>query len=286
MSKGRKPRRSKAARQAKRTRRQNRRRPPTRPPRPPRLADPALVTTQAALRRINRHILSFNFTAGPDPTASFQELCRLGLADLDAYPIGNGQHLSDAHMNADKASHYTRTALEHFQEHIGEDGNIRTQNAGWLIVMAGQFVDAAVLPYMKDKRFYNVPTLVLLRSALECAARGGFIALGRRDEASVYQRGTNATAQSCFDRVRAAVLRRRPSATTPDVVYGWLSDATHLNVNMFLHPPSREDAYAAIAYVAWFTAAMAELVTGERLAEWPSVWPSHLPWDGASQANS
>lgn len=81
--------------------------------------------------------------------------------------------------------------------------------------------------------------------------------------------------------VEPEVRQKWRSADPPVLVYQWLCRFTHFDgavVNRLVQGAGiRADAYAGTAYVAWFAAAVAEILMGQRFAEPPRL-PSPPPW--------
>lgn len=77
-------------------------------------------------------------------------------------------------------------------------------------------------------------------------------------------------------------------APDPVSVYGWLSEHVHFTkVCIDDGAPAHEEAYAALAYVAWSAAVVAEAHVGiGGLAVWPVEWPEQLPWETEPSTNA
>jgi hypothetical protein len=86
----------------------------------------------------------------------------------------------------------------------------------------------------------------------------------------------------------AALRTKRPGISDPDLVSKWMSQYVHFQRAALLsnHTAAGDrhlchaDGYAAVAYVGWACAAIAEVALGyDDIATWPERWPDVLPWD-------
>jgi hypothetical protein len=160
-------------------------------------------------------------------------------------------------------------------------------------------VNSALLIHLHSVGWYDNAALVLLRTALELAARGGFIALGVGNEATRWTEGPKLgteeeqdaaealfSAANCCAKIAPMLKHREVTSADPYAVYQWLCRFTHFDYKAFEmnHDASddhisHEHAYAALAYVAWVCAVIAEVVVGDStIARWPAVWPAKLQW--------
>ena len=227
-----------------------------------------------------------------NPVENFAEFVHVGPLDLDAQTIGNGRDLADVYVNAFAAGGLIRRMAEEMGKHgLTINPRDRANAAGLNILAAAQMVSSALLTHLRASSWYVNGTLVLLRTAINLAVRGGAIAIGTADEATRFFDGPNLPTprerkaaefdiSKCCEVLAPHVTSREPHASPPLAVYKWLCAFTHLDAKVLGKPPTHEDAYAAIAYVSWLCAAFAEIVTGvPDLAVWPKRWPASLPWE-------
>jgi hypothetical protein len=158
---------------------------------------------------------------------------------------------------------------------IGPRAEAAALNVNAAYVTAG----CALLTHMRKDELYDYGTCALLRPSLELAGRSIFISQGTSEEVTRFKNGPRLRASEYWPRANAAVELRRPGTWEPKRVYDWLCRFTHFEESVMREGPSRESAYAALAYVSWVCAIAAELVTGlTELAKWPESWPAQLPW--------
>lgn len=250
--------------------------------------DDALVTIQSLL--VGK-LTSFKFGSEGDPQENFRKFATTNITDLDQFETGNASHLMEVNVQVNAVTEL----IESMGAELGKQAPLpnvppRTLVAVTLIQAAAQMVNSALVMHMRASKWYTKSTLILLRSAIEQVAVCGFIALGSGCEATRWLEGhkledekarknAKILAAECFHRVRPFISNRYPQAGDPYNVYRWLCNYTHLNSAALASDTTHEDAYAAMAYVAWFCAALAEHVLGvPGVARWPQVWPAKLPW--------
>jgi hypothetical protein len=164
--------------------------------------------------------------------------------------------------------------------------NLRANNAGANVFAAVGMVQGALLLHLHSIGWHDNNALILLRTALDLVARAAFIADRRASEATQWERGANVRAVDSYPHLGSLLTRREPGVSDPHDVYEWLCSFSHFDSKALLlnHTSSAQrlkpdDVYAALAYVAWACAVLAEVITGvPDLAVWPDPWPVKLPW--------
>jgi len=223
-----------------------------------------------------------------DADENFQKFAVENVADLKARKVGNATDLAAAYLNAFKAEHLVRKCSEKIEaEQLPAD--LRANYASVNIAVGVGMLHSAILVHMR-RNWHQHAGLILCRSALELVVRAGLLAITADDEPSRWSEGptlgsreerrlAELGAARCCDTILPLVQTAEPTASSPRQVYEWLCGYTHLDAPAIKHPLASEAVYAAIAYVGWLAAVVAETVIGrEDIAEWPSAWPTPLPW--------
>jgi hypothetical protein len=110
---------------------------------------------------------------------------------------------------------------------------------------------------------------------------------GADEDRASWLAGHRVRATDSLPALRNALRTKRPDVSDPESVFTWLSGHVHLTKDAVMANHSsaerrlgHPDAYAALAYVCWACAVMAEIGLGyDDIAEWPKRWPHPLPWD-------
>ncbi len=235
---------------------------------------------------------------GLDDDAAEDELRHFATGDLAEWMSqspGAAKRLLAAYQNAWLAD-ATIVAFARESEERNVEVPLRAQNAGICVISGSACVRSALLLALQTEPWYGLAALSLLRSGLDVAALGGYIALGSRCEATLWEGRDQLTnsqqhtfrkvfsAPNCCARIWPALVARHAGAPHPYDVYGWLCNFTHVNFNAVernfkdaCDPLTHATVYPALAYVAWACAVVAEIVTGRAVAVWPDL-PAALPW--------
>jgi hypothetical protein len=249
---------------------------------------PAMVPLSKILRDGAFGPLRFNSGVTGDSDENWQQFAVQHVANLKSRAVGNANHLEAAYMNAFRADVLVRQLGEKVQaEHLPED--LRANYASVNIMVAVGLLHSALLVHMREN-WHQHAALVLCRSALELGVRAGVLAVTTGDEPSQWwdgarlptadeRRKAELKAGACCDMIVPLVRAANPGADPPRRVYEWLCGYTHLDSVAIMKPLPTEAAYAALAYTGWVCAVVAEIIADwPGLAEWPTVWPTPLPW--------
>ena len=158
-------------------------------------------------------------------------------------------------------------------------------DAGVNLITAFHMLQSALLLHMRPEAWNDNCAPIFARTAMECTGRAALIAHGRTDEPHRWDKGPTFSAAQCVAALELAPVVLPAHVPRPKRVYAWLCNFTHMNsegVARYTSPPvdAHEGTYAALAYVSWLTALVAEGVSGHSpLARWPGTMPAKLPWD-------
>jgi hypothetical protein len=261
--------------------------------------DPPLETFIEILARTGEPVTSVK----PRPLPSDPEAC------LRDRPTGLGTDWSRRSLGTPARVLAVHWNLEFVADTLEQLGNViesrkaqnrRANDGGVNIVAAVNMTETALLTHLRWHSWHENATLIMLRTALELAVRGGFIALGKKNEAARWTYGPDhkdrrireaavALFKNMFDMCKVVAPRlteREPTCPEPYAVYKWLCGFSHLdNTAIAMHlggalrPFTHDMAFAVYAYVGRLCAALAEVVTGcPDLAVWPKDWPDPWPW--------
>ncbi len=216
---------------------------------------------------------------------------RTRLADGD---LGGPKDLREVHRNVGFAVHIERILADLLG--VCAVRNVpapeRLIVATKLVALGAHHVTAAHVLHIRDEPVHHAAALTLARTAIELVARGGWVALGTGSEprrvveggllgTREQRRAAEISATTCLKAVESEVRQKWRSADPPVRVYQWLCRFTHFDgavVNRLVQGAGiRADAYAGTAYVAWFAAAVGEILMGQRFAEPPRL-PDPPPW--------
>jgi hypothetical protein len=223
------------------------------------------------------------------------EFATKGLTDWSDRPPDYATMLLRAYDNAYVADRAVAVCAEQLRT-MNLSPGLRADNAGTNVIVAAAMVRSALLMNIQREDWYANSALIVLRTALELAATGGFIALGAENEAIVWEERERLqeqeiksyermfSARKRCDCIRPELESRDPTAPDPYEVYGWLCSFTHFDVTAVgMNFKGGSDqirqttVLAPLAYVSWVCAVVAEVVTGIAGLAQPGNWKA-VPW--------
>ena len=143
------------------------------------LAPTELMTFAQALGKVDIYRQSFTRVMPDDSDGAFKEFRVTGWDDLSTRSIGSEHDLALAYANARFAVDTLRRAAEALEGSPSTNRRPEPANvAGLLVVAAGQLVNSAVLPHLRQNAWEERASLVVLRTALETLAASAAIATG------------------------------------------------------------------------------------------------------------
>lgn len=250
---------------------------------PPIVPDPPLESLRSTLDRAGKTIRGVRAGSNGDPESNLHKFVGKGMADLTARSVGNWKDLSDAYLNGFMASKFL-VDVSHALEAVAAQPHPRAQGAGVNIMAASYTLLSALVLHLRVEPWNDRAAMALARTALESTGRAALIATGTANEATRWENEVQFTAKECVVALDKVVAKRREGARPASAVYEWLCNFAHMNTSGLRHffdgPATKhEDTYAALAYVSWATAVVAELVFGDvEFAQWPR-FPETVPWD-------
>lgn len=244
-------------------------------------------TFQDLLRRMETPIQGMNAGWRLAPEDAFRQFREQNWDGLAERQVGGSAALATAYLNAAQLQDVLPNIAERL---VRNDPNVvlsdDLNHGAALALAAAQMVNASLLTHLRKATWYEHATLLMLRSALEMAGAAAVLAVGPPDARQSWMAGhriSGKVAMPCLTN-----LIRITRAEVPDAwdVYSWLSKHVHYTRACIQDgAPAHDHAYAALAYVAWCTAVVAEAHLGVGgIAVWPNEWPEQLPWDRESIA--
>lgn len=209
--------------------------------------------------------------------------------DLDGRAVGNAADLLDVWRHVVVAKNRIWLLKDALERRLPHRENVCAE----LARAACQLAEAALLMHTSRHDWYVYPGLGGCRTALECAAKAFFVATGTSDEAQRWlrwyrqpkskRRQLEIKMAECLEVFVPFVEERTPVASRAHFsvqrVYDWLCDYVHFDARAARRPPTHEDEYAALAFVAWCSAIVAEHIMGcDEFARFPNRMPTDLPW--------
>lgn len=237
--------------------------------------DPPFQTMNESLGRADEHIQQVILRYDGDPAANIAKFRDEGWADLSTRAVGHATELALAYANVDWAALNVSKLASRLEPrgHL----NVRGAAAGRNVVGSAVIARSALLTHLREDDRFEYATCALLRASIELAARAVFIARGAKDEASCFNRGGQLKAADTMRVFDSELAKREPTADSPSRVYKWLCGFTHVDATVMNKGADHENAYSALAYVAWASAVAAEVVVGVRQAVLPTI-PATRPW--------
>lgn len=207
--------------------------------------------------------------------------------DLSQRPVGNADDIAPTTANTTSALELLRqTAV--YLEKLGTTELPDPLNYGAaMILAAAQTVGSALLLHLRKAMWNEHAALAVSRTALEALVTGSALLSDADGCVARWLQGDRVNATKYMPLLGAALKTKRADTPDPAVVYEWLSRHTHFTRDALMRshvsstqPLDHTASYAALSYIGWATAAMAEIVSGyDQVAEWPARWPSPLPWE-------
>lgn len=242
-----------------------------------RIIDPPLVTLDASLRATGDWVQETLLHIPRDVDGAFRAFVLAEEQWHKPSDRGDAIAFATAYSNSTTAHDTVANLAKRIIERGGKFSG-RAEAAGRCVHASAFMVQCSVLTHLRAYGHFEYGTCVLLRTGVELAGRALFIALGTGDELTRFNT-ERFKASEYWPVASLVVSKREPRAWDPKEVYAWLCLFTHVDKAAMDKEPTREEAYAAIAYIAWFAAVAAEVVSGvPDLAVWPSVWPEKVPW--------
>jgi hypothetical protein len=197
------------------------------------------------------------------PEESFQQFRDRDWDTLEAREVGGAGALAAAYMNAAKVEDLLRkisARVAGSTMSISDDLN----HGSALALGAAQMVNSSLLTHLRVTPWYEHATLLMLRTALEMAGASALFAIGPAGQRKAWIEGHHVSpTKTTLPALRDLLRDARADAPDPGKVYTWLSEHVHFTkVCIDDGAPAHEEAYAALAYVAWCAAIVAEVHVG------------------------
>jgi hypothetical protein len=254
-------------------------------PRPVGPVAPALVPYARTLERaVGKPILGIKHSMTGDPGANFRAFVERKPADLSARSLGDWNDLQAAYMNVSAVD--VKDIVNQIEAAGGDPlESPRTNAAAVNLFTASNLMHSAITLHLHPIRWNDRAACALLRVAFECAGRAALIANGTADEVHRWESAEEFRASDCVAALDKVIKKANPSCSDAKRVYSWLCNFGHMNYHGSLHfylaqEGGNEDAFVALAIVAWAVAEVATFVIGTDLgATYPTKLPAKLPWD-------
>jgi hypothetical protein len=239
-------------------------------------------TFQDVLRRMGTPIQGVNAGWRGAPEDAFRQFREENWDGLMARGVGGSAALAAAYLNAAQLHDMLPNVAEQLLRNnpsvaLSDDLN----HGSALALAAAQMVNASLLAHLRKANWYEHATLLMLRSALEMAGSAAVFAVGPLHARQSWLAGHRLSGELAMPCLTNLIRATRAEVPDAGAVYAWLSKHVHFTRACIADgAPAHEDAYAALAYVAWCTAIVAEAHLGVGgIAIWPKEWPERLPWD-------
>lgn len=247
--------------------------------------EPALVSFNETLTKLGAPVAGVASGIHGDPRQNFHAYVSREPVELEGREFGNWSHLEALYTNAMMAD----LAIEELCLAVVERGadpnaNRRAYESALNLKIASMLLHGAVVLHLRPEATLALCGMTHVRGALESTSRAALLALGTKDEVHRWETDRLPVAEG-LELLAQLVTKAEHDLGEPGRLYGWLCDFTHMSkagVAHFADTSGRAQAntYAALAYVSWAAALVAEVVSGvPNLATYPRAMPPALPWN-------